>query len=88
MARGWESKAIESQQADAAEKSKQRSKITPEEAARRREQETLRLSRQNLLTQLERARDPRHRQMLEGAIADLQSKIDRLDRPGESRPAE
>src|SRR5579864_7537529 len=52
MARGWESKSVEAQQAEATEtSSKPRVKLTPEAAARRREQENLRLSRQSIVQQ-------------------------------------
>ncbi len=77
MARGWESKSVEAQQADAAEKpGPRRVAMTPAEAARQRELESLRLSRQNILQQLERAHDPRHRHMLEEALAELQHRMD------------
>jgi hypothetical protein len=77
MARGWESKSVEAQQADAAEKpGPQRVAMTPPEAARERELESLRLSQQNILQQLEHAHDPRHRRMLEDALAELQQRMD------------
>ncbi len=76
MARGWESKSVEAQQADAAEKpARLRSPMSPQQAVRQRELENLRLSRQNILQQLESAQDPRHRRMLEDALADLQRRI-------------
>jgi hypothetical protein len=76
MARGWESKSVEAQQADAAEKpDPHRVSMTRQQAARQRELENLRLSRQNILQQLERIHDPRHRRMLEDAFADLQRRI-------------
>ncbi len=82
MARGWESKSVEAQQADAAEKpGPQRVSMSPLEAARHRELESLRLSRQNILQQLERARDPRHRRMLEDSLGELQRRIDAAKRP-------
>jgi len=82
MARGWESKSVEAQQAAAAEKpGPHRSPLTPQEAARQRELESLRLSRQNILQQLERARDPRHRRMLEDALAELQHRMDTAKQP-------
>jgi hypothetical protein len=81
MARGWESKSVEAQQADAAEKpGPHRVAMTPAEAARERELESLRLSRQNILQQLERALDPRHRRMLEEALAELQHRMDSAKR--------
>jgi hypothetical protein len=76
MARGWESKSVEAQQADAAEKpGPHRAAMTPEQAALQRQLESLRLSRQNLLQQLERVHDPRHRRILEEALAELQCRI-------------
>lgn len=76
MARGWESKSVEAQQADAAEKSrKPRVKLTPEAAARSRERENLRLARRQVLQQLEQAQNPRHRGLLERTLADLDQKL-------------
>jgi len=76
MARGWESKSVESQQADAGEKSaKPRSKLSPAAAARLRNRETLRLARQRVLDQLKRAQNSRHVQLLEGELADLDEKL-------------
>jgi hypothetical protein len=83
MARGWESKSVEAQQAEAAEKpARPRSPMGPEQAARQRELENLRLSRQNVLQQLERIHDPRHRRMLEDALADLQRRMKSLEPVG------
>lgn len=82
MARGWESKSVEAQQSDAAEKpGPRRPPITPQEAARQREVESLRLSQQNILQQLEHAHDPRHRRMLEDALNELQRRMDSAKRP-------
>jgi hypothetical protein len=81
MARGWESKSVEDQQADAAEKpGPKRAAMTPSQAARHRELESLRLSRQNILQQFERAQDPRHRRMLKEALAELQHRMDTAKR--------
>jgi hypothetical protein len=54
--------------------------MTPPEAARERELESLRLSQQNILQQLEHAHDPRHRRMLEDALAELQHQMDSAKR--------
>jgi len=79
MARGWESKSVEAQQADAATKSDKPSvKLSPETAARLRNTETLRLSRQSVLAQLRAAQNPRHRQLLEDELAELDQKLSRL----------
>ena len=76
VARGWESKSVEEQQAEATSKSeKPRAKLSPEEAARHREHESLRLSRQRVLQQIQAAQNPRHRQLLQEALADLDEKL-------------
>lgn len=79
MARGWESKSIEAQQADAAEKSaKPKVKLTPEAAARARDREGLRLARQRIVHELESAQNPRHRKLLENTLSDLDLKLSRF----------
>jgi hypothetical protein len=76
MARGWESKSVEAQQAEASEKSaKPRPAMSADEAARWREKESLRLSRQRVLQQLETSTNPRHRKLLQDALADLDDKL-------------
>jgi len=80
MARGWESKSVEAQQAEATEQqSEKRPKLSQEEAARRREHENLRLSRQRVLKQIETSQDQRYRQLLENALADLDEKLKKLE---------
>ena len=49
-----------------------------EEAERLREREALRLSLQSVVQRLQRSQDPRHRAMLEEALADLQRKLESL----------
>jgi hypothetical protein len=76
MARGWESKSVEAQQAEAWEKSNPaRRRLSPEEAARVREKESLRLARQRLLQQIERTENPRHRKLLEDSLAELEKRM-------------
>ena len=76
MARGWESKSVEAQQAEAGEKSaKPGPAMSAEEAARWRRRESLRLSRQVVLQQLEASTNPRHRKLLQDALADLDLKL-------------
>jgi hypothetical protein len=78
MARGWESKSVEAQQAEASEKlAKPRPPMSADEAARWREKESLRLSRQRVLQQLEASTNPRHRKLLQDALADLDDKLSR-----------
>jgi hypothetical protein len=79
VARGWESKSVEAQQAEAAEKtSKPRRLMSPEESARWRQKETLRLARQRVLDQLASSANPRLRQLLQIELADLEQKINSL----------
>lgn len=76
MARGWESKSVEAQQFEAMQKSSEaRAKLSPEAAARARERDILRLARQRVLQQLEKATNPRHRLLLENELADLDQKL-------------
>jgi len=76
MARGWESKSVEAQQAEAMQNSSEaRPRLSPEAAARARERETLRLARQRVLQQLTKSENPRHRLLLENELADLDRKL-------------
>jgi len=76
VARGWESKSVEAQQAEASDKSaKLRPPMSADEAARWREKENLRLARQRVLQQLEVSQNPRHRKLLDDALADLEEKL-------------
>jgi len=77
MARGWESKSIEQQQAEASQQTQSppRPPISPEQAARLRQLDGLRLSRARILQQLQASQNPRHRQVLEAALADLDHQI-------------
>ena len=80
MARGWESKSVEAQQAEASDAaSKPRLRLTPEAAARRRDQENLRLSRESVLQQLQKIQNARHRELLENTLADLDQKLNRFN---------
>ena len=79
MSRGWESKSVEEQQAEATRpKGDAKPRFTPEQAARKREKDSLLLSRQGVLQQIQSTRNPRHKQMLEAALADLDAKLGRL----------
>jgi predicted protein tyrosine phosphatase len=71
MARGWESKAIESQQDDA-RGAKKLARPSPQVDPARR---ALELARARVLADLERATLPPHRRMLEQALADLDAKL-------------
>ena len=76
MARGWESKSVEQQQEEMSEQRKTvRPPMSPDEQQRNRKREGLLLSRKRLTQQLEAASNPRHRQILEQAIAELDSQL-------------
>src|SRR5579862_3432663 len=80
MARGWESKSVEAQQDEAAQEvSKSRVKLSPEQAARSRERENLRLSRQRVLQQIESSQNPRHRKVLQDALAELDQRLSQFE---------
>jgi hypothetical protein len=70
---------VEAQQAEAGEKSALPQRpMTAKEADRCRERENFRLARQRVLHQMESNSNPRHRKLLEGALADLDQKLSRL----------
>jgi hypothetical protein len=79
MARGWESKSIEAQQEEASQHHESRKpRLTREAADRLRAKESLRLSLNRVLQQLENNSDARRRSMLEEARNDLQRKLEEL----------
>jgi len=79
VARGWESKSIESQQQDAEERSAVRPAVSAEESKRQALKDSLLLSRTRVLRDLESARHPRHEQILRGALAHLDAQLAALD---------
>ena len=78
MARGWESKSVESQQADAGGAAHRRPQLTPEERARLDRRAALTLSLARVRDDLTRAGQPAHRAMLERAAAALETEISAL----------
>jgi hypothetical protein len=81
MARGWESKAIESQQESAADARRTPPAINPIDPARQAAHDTLMLARTRALADLQSACAPAHRAMLEEAIADLDRRLAALKQP-------
>jgi hypothetical protein len=75
MARGWESKSVEEQQAEAKREPSAGATRSQAETEGRRKRDGLVLSRKNVAAQLERATSDAHRQMLERALADLDRQI-------------
>ena len=79
VARGWESKSVEEQQAQAAfTVNPTRPPLTPAEIANVRRKQGLTLSRQHVLQQLEAAKNPRHREVLQNALAELDRQLAQL----------
>lgn len=74
MARGWESKSVEAQiESSKADRTASASKSPVDEPAEtRRKRETLRLARARILEQIRDSQNPRHREMMEKALSDLE----------------
>ena len=81
MARGWESKSVEEQQAEMLERRKPvHSALSLDGQQRNRKRDGLLLSRKHLSQQLEAATNPGHRRMLEQAIAELDRQLSSFKR--------
>lgn len=80
MARGWESKSVEAQQSEAAEKAASpRKQMTLAEAATFRQRETLRLARQKVLQQLADSGNPRFQKLMQDTLIELEERLRRLE---------
>jgi hypothetical protein len=75
MARGWESKSVEMQIESAENSNHRNSQHDNSEMGRVRRHQALVLSRSRVLQQLEVSQNPRHREMLQRALADLESQL-------------
>lgn len=78
MARGWESKSVESQIEAADAKSERSERLTPEQRRRRQKRESLELSRRRVLHEIETAQSPVRRASLEQALAFLDQQLEEL----------
>ena len=79
MARGWESKSVEAQVEAANEESVEaKPRLSAEQLENRRKKATLTLARARVLQQMEASGNPRHRSMLETALADLDAELAQL----------
>ena len=80
MARGWESKGIEEQQAEArATSTSNKRPRSQEDAAKERKREGLRLQRKHILKQIEAAQNDRYRSTLHAALQDLDAQLAALN---------
>jgi len=80
MARGWESKSVESQMDAQEQTSSPASKapLTEEQKSEKRQREILLLARTNLVRQLEATTNESHAQALRQALTDLDEKIGKI----------
>ena len=76
MSRGWESKSVEQQQAEAAAPKQVQETGQQEEADRKRRRQALELQRERILS--ERTSSPHRRSALENALADIEEKLAEL----------
>ncbi len=58
MARGWESKSVEEQQAAASTQVESKQRLTPEQAARKQQRDAIELSRRRCFSNCSRCRIP------------------------------
>lgn len=76
MSRGWESKSVEEQQAEAAAPKQVKDTGHREDAERKRQRQALELQRERILS--ERTSSPHRRSALENALADIEEKLAEL----------
>ena len=80
MARGWESKSVEQQQADMANQGvSDRPRLSAAQQELNRKRDGLRLSRKCLADRLQSTNHPQHRQMLEQAVAEIDRQLSSFD---------
>ena len=81
MARGWESKSVEGQieSFENEQSADAKRRLTPDQAEKLRTKGGLKLARAKVLRDLETAENPRYRDMLSAALADLDNKLSKLD---------
>ncbi len=84
MARGWESKSVESQKADAGRADDRGERLTPEERQRRAKLRDRQLSRDLVQKELATTRSDLRRAALEQALAFLDDEIRKLSAAAET----
>jgi hypothetical protein len=88
MARGWESKSVESQIEGAGSRADRGEPLTPEQRRLRQKREGIELSRRRVLRELETTRSAVRRLSLEQALAFLDQELEALrEDPGERSSA-
>lgn len=76
MARGWESKSVESQQSETFEHRPEQ--LSPQDVELRQKRQSLELSRSRVSRELDGARTPVHRSALENALRFLDDELRKL----------
>ncbi|MGC1476877.1 MAG: hypothetical protein WA804_13595 [Terriglobales bacterium] len=84
MAKGWESKSVESQVQDSQSKgrTKQGEVLTPLQIDTRRRREVLILSRARVERDLQLSQDQRYRDLLTRALVDIEAQLSALEKIG------
>ena len=80
MARGWESKSIESQQEEAARERAPKPPLTPEQQADAARRRTLELARTRTADDLSRATSPQHQAMLRRTLTAIDEQLAQLSK--------
>lgn len=80
MARGWESKSVESQmeEAKASQTDGSQRPLTEEERNKKRKRENLLLARARILHLLEEASNDRYKQLLQTELSELDTRINSI----------
>lgn len=82
MARGWESKSVESQREEAKVKTPRAAPLTADQLEVNRKRQSLMLSRTRVLNDIESASNPRYRESLTQALGFLDEQLAKLEIPG------
>jgi hypothetical protein len=84
MARGWESKSVEQQQAEMVDPAKSGGpRFSPAQQKLTRQRDGLLLARKRLAHQLQASTHPQHRQMLEQALAEIDQQLSSFEKLNE-----
>jgi|WetSurMetagenome_2_1015567.scaffolds.fasta_scaffold1487737_2 hypothetical protein len=86
MARGWESKHIESQQHDAESRGVGRRNLTPQEVAFETRRTELLLDRTRIMEEMQRTSSARLRGQLQSALTFLEAELDKLEKASTQKP--
>lgn len=78
MARGWESKSVESQMEESREPRRRENDGAQDELERQRKRESLESSRRGVVRELEATHSDLRRRSLEAALAHLDAELDKL----------